>query len=63
MCTRPVISLPYRPTARDLRRKRLAMIYMNVLLAVGAFVALWLLGKIPGLPSPGVVATPTDGLG
>ncbi len=61
--TRPMISLPYRQTAREIRMKRLRLIYMLVLLIAGAFVALWLLGKIPGLPSPGVVATPTDGLG
>lgn len=61
--TRPVISLPYRKTGRDLRIKRWSILYMVLLLAFGIFVALWLLGKIPGLPSPGVVATPTDGLG
>lgn len=61
--TRPVITLPYRKTARDLRRRRWSFAYIAVLLIFGVFVALWLLGKIPGLPSPGVVATPTDGLG
>lgn len=61
--TRPVISLPYLPTRREIRKRRLGQIYMILLLIVGVFIALWLLGKIPGLPSPGVVATPTDGLG
>lgn len=61
--TRPVISLPYRKTGRDVRRRRWSIAYMALLLIFGLFVALWLLGKIPGLPSPGVVATPTDGLG
>jgi uncharacterized protein involved in exopolysaccharide biosynthesis len=60
---RPVISLPYRPSLRDLRARRLQRIYLCVLLVVGALVVLWLLGGIPGLPSPGVVATPTDGMG
>lgn len=60
--TRPVIALPYRPSARELRMKRLRMIYVIVLVAVGAFVALWLLGRIPGLASPGVVPAPTAGL-
>ncbi|WP_343042906.1 GumC family protein [Paracoccus litorisediminis] len=61
--TRPVVSLPYRKSRRDLLRGKLRITYMVVLLVVGAFVALWLLGKIPGLPSPSIVATPTDGLG
>ncbi|QRZ12387.1 lipopolysaccharide biosynthesis protein [Paracoccus methylovorus] len=61
--TRPVMSLPYRLTAADLRHRRQRNIYMIVLLVVGAFVALWLIGRIPGLPSPGVVSMPTDGLG
>lgn len=61
--TRPVITLPYRRSAADLRRARQRLIYMALLLVFGVIVALWLLGKIPGLPSPGVVATPTDGLG
>ena len=61
--TLPVISLPYRPTRREIRIRRLKYVYMVVLLVVGLFVALWILGKIPGMPSPGMVATPTDGLG
>lgn len=61
--TRPVIALPYRLSPDDLRARRRRRIYIVVLLVVGALVALWLLGRIPGLPSPGVVATPTDGMG
>ncbi|QFQ87485.1 lipopolysaccharide biosynthesis protein [Paracoccus kondratievae] len=61
--TRPVISLPYRLSRADLRARRLRNIYMIVLLVVGVFVALWLIGKVPGLPSPGVVSMPTDGMG
>ncbi|RQP07633.1 MAG: lipopolysaccharide biosynthesis protein [Paracoccus sp. BP8] len=61
--TRPVISLPYRLSSADLRARRLRNIYMVALLVLGALVALWLIGKIPGLPSPGVVSMPTDGMG
>ncbi len=61
--TRPVISLPYRLSEADWEARRRRNIYLIVLLVVGAFIALWLLGKIPGLPSPGVVATPTDRMG
>ena len=61
--TRPVISLPYRLSAADLRARRNSRIYLTVLMVVGAFIALWLIGFIPGLPSPGVVAMPTDGMG
>ncbi|WP_263566225.1 GumC family protein [Paracoccus sp. DMF] len=61
--TRPVIALPYRLSPEDLHARRLRQVYLVVLLVVGALVALWLLGKIPGLPSPGVVPTPTDGMG
>ncbi|MFN8681739.1 GumC family protein [Paracoccus sp. P2] len=61
--TRPVISLPYRQTAADLRRRRLRNIYMVLLLVLGVLVALWMIGKVPGLPSPGVVPMPTDGMG
>lgn len=61
--TRPVIALPYRLSDKDLRARRRRNIYLVVLLTVGLFVALWLLGRIPGLPSPGVVSTLTDGMG
>ena len=61
--TRPVIALPYRPSARDLRMRRLRVLYMLLLLIAGTFVALWLLGRIPGLPSPAVVPAPTAGMG
>ncbi|UFS64346.1 Wzz/FepE/Etk N-terminal domain-containing protein [Paracoccus denitrificans] len=61
--TRPVVSLPYRLTAADLRKRRLRNIYMILLLVLGIFIALWLIGQIPGLPSPGVVSMPTDGMG
>ncbi|MFT4012097.1 MAG: lipopolysaccharide biosynthesis protein [Paracoccus sp. (in: a-proteobacteria)] len=61
--TRPVISLPYRASRREIAMRRWRMIYICLLLAAGLFAALWLMGKIPGLPSPGVVATPTDGMG
>lgn len=61
--TRPVIALPYRLGAADHRARRLRTAYMACLLAGGVFVALWLLGDIPGLPSPGVVNTPTHGMG
>lgn len=61
--TRPVIALPYRLSAADLRARRMRRIYIIALLVIGALFALWLLGKFPGLSSPGVVATPTDGMG
>jgi len=61
--TRPVISLPYRLSAADLRRRRLRNIYMVLLLVLCVLVALWLVGRRPGLPSPGVVSMPTDGMG
>lgn len=61
--TRPVIALPYRLSPADLRARRIRRIYIIALLVIGALVALWLLGKFPGLSSPGVVATPTDGMG
>ncbi|WP_199261947.1 GumC family protein [Paracoccus binzhouensis] len=61
--TRPIVSLPYRLSEADLQARRRRNIYLVALLVVGAVVALWLLGGIPGLPSPGVVATPTDGMG
>lgn len=61
--TRPVISLPYRLSEADWEARRRRNIYLIVLLVVGAFIALWLLGWIPGLPSPGVVATPAEGMG
>lgn len=60
--TRPVISLPNRPSALDLRKKRRSVIYIISLVVIGVFVALWLLGLIPGLASPGVVPAPTAGL-
>ncbi len=59
----PVVSLPYRLTAADISRRRTRNIYLFCLLLVGLFVALWLIGKVPGLPTPGVVAAPTDGMG
>lgn len=61
--TRPVISLPYRLTGAEQRARRRRNIYMVLLLVAGACVALWLLDKVPGLPSPGIVSTPTDGMG
>ncbi|WP_114348825.1 GumC family protein [Paracoccus lutimaris] len=61
--TLPVISLPYRLTPQDLARRRRRNIYLVCLLLVGALVAMWLVGMIPGMPSPGVVAAPTDGMG
>lgn len=61
--TRPVIALPYRLSPDDQRALRLRRIYVITLLVVGALVAMWLLGMLPGLSSPGVVATPTDGMG
>ncbi|SMO69070.1 Uncharacterized protein involved in exopolysaccharide biosynthesis [Paracoccus laeviglucosivorans] len=60
--TRPVISLPYLPTSRDIRNRRISMVYMIVLLAAGLFVAMWLLGNIPGLQSPAIAPTATEGL-
>ncbi|MTH34219.1 lipopolysaccharide biosynthesis protein [Paracoccus limosus] len=61
--TRPVISLPYRPNARDIRLKRLSLTYVVVLLIAGAIAMLWLIGGLPGVASPGVVPAPTAGLG
>lgn len=61
--TQPVVSLTYRPSRREIRIARLKIVYMAVLLVVGLFVALWLIGKIPGLPSPGMVSTGTERLG
>ena len=61
--TIPVISLPYRLTAADHSRRRRRNIYMICILLLGAIAVLWMLGKIPGLPSPGVVSVPTDGMG
>ena len=61
--TRPVIALPYLPTAREMRNRRLKYIYVALLLAVGIFVALWLMGSIPGLQSPAVVPDPSQGIG
>ncbi|MDS9466341.1 Wzz/FepE/Etk N-terminal domain-containing protein [Paracoccus sp. MBLB3053] len=61
--TRPVISLTYRPSRRDLRIRRLRIAYMVLLLIAGAVAALWLLGLLPGLSTPGVAAPPTDGMG
>lgn len=61
--TRPMIALPYRLTAADIAARRRRNIYLILLLVLGAFVALWIVGKIPWLPSPGVVAAPTDGMG
>lgn len=61
--TRPIVSLPYRMSQRDIKWRRRRRIYVVVLVVFGLFGALWLAGKIPGLPSPGVVSTPTDGLG
>ncbi len=61
--TRPIISLPYRRTAADIASRRYRNVYLVVLLLLGGFVAMWIVGLIPGLPSPGVVAAPTDGMG
>ena len=61
--TIPVISLPYRLTSEDIARRRRRTIYMVCILLCGAFAVLWMLGAIPGLPSPGVVSVPTDGMG
>ncbi|WP_149765036.1 GumC family protein [Paracoccus thiocyanatus] len=61
--TRPVVSLPYRLSAGDLRRRRLRVLYMVLVVVLGILVALWLIGRIPGLPSPAVVSMPTDGMG
>ena len=61
--TRPVISLPYRWSEADFRRQRLRLIYVAALLVFGLLAALWMLGMIPGLPSPAVVPLPTDGMG
>lgn len=61
--TRPMMSLPYRLSPADIKARRYRNIYLVVVLVVGALVALWILGKIPWLPSPGVAAAPTDGMG
>ncbi|KGJ02368.1 lipopolysaccharide biosynthesis protein [Paracoccus halophilus] len=61
--TRPIISLPYRPTPAEVTARRYRHVYVVAVLVLGAFVALWLIGRVPGLPSPGVVATPTERLG
>ncbi|MTH77826.1 GumC family protein [Paracoccus aestuariivivens] len=61
--TRPVISVPYKKSRRDILKYRLRVVYMGVLMFGGVFIALWLIGVIPGLPSPGTVPTTTQGLG
>ena len=61
--TRPMISLPYRRSEADIVAWHRRNIYLVVLLVVGGLLALWIVGAIPGLPSPGVVPAPTDGMG
>jgi uncharacterized protein involved in exopolysaccharide biosynthesis len=61
--TRPVVSLPYRKSEADIVAWHRRNIYLVVLLVVGALLALWIVGAIPGLPSPGVAPAPTDGMG
>lgn len=61
--TRPVISLPYRMTAQDFETRSRRRIYLVLICLIGLLGAAWLAGQLPGLPGPGVVATPTDGLG
>ena len=61
--TRPMISLPYRRSEADIVAWHRRNIYLVALLVVGGLMALWIVGAIPGLPSPGVVPAPTDGMG
>lgn len=52
---RPVIALRYIPNDEDRDAARRRMIYMAFIIFWGAIAAVWLMGYLPGVPSPGVV--------
>lgn len=52
---RPVISLRYNPGDEDRDAARRRNIYLGFVIFWGGIAALWLIGYLPGVPSPGVV--------
>ncbi len=60
---RPVVSLRYRRSRREILGRRIGMAYVILILIMGALGALAIMGKIPGLTAPEVAAAPEDGLG
>lgn len=52
---RPVIELTYIPTEEDLDAAWRRRIYLGVVLFWALIMAIWLIGYLPGIPSPGVV--------
>lgn len=52
---RPVMELSYVPTESDMNAKHRRRIYLAIVGVLTVLVAIWLLGQLPGVPSPGVV--------
>ncbi len=51
----PVVSLPYLPNDEDLDAAWRRKIYIGLILFWSFVAAVWLVGYLPGVPSPGVV--------
>lgn len=52
---RPVIELAYVPTEHDAAAARKTRLYLIVVGVVTLLATIWLMGYLPGVPSPGVV--------